>query len=290
MPGWAAKLYKSKVGFYCIELTRGKLVMFSVAMRKKCWALVLSKVSTWVYKFDASVRLSELMEPLQCCLESLGIAVEAEAQVYRLDVSLAHSNGFINATILDAVTLEDSMPNEPDEASDPEILECAESDVVSCSSEDVESGDVEAVTGSEGSVSEDLPAERMGNPKGVFVCYSSEYASMSLYTSRNQLTMRLRGKFLPELGEGPGSKSLCPDAFGADHTVAELVLKAWLLYRIANPSTFIQQKALRQQWWLHLLQRLQRDVVRIRSSGSTGSLEADALINDWAPGVLRDGI
>ena len=304
LPKWAVLLSRSKAGFYNLVLGASKQVVFSVGLRSRCWAFPLVQISPRKFAYDWSTRMCELLQPIGKCLMDLGLDLAAcQPSVQRLEVTRSRSESQVviyirHAYLVDAANVPERGAHGDSET---DCLEAEDSEVASCSS-DVESTqdgvDAECVSDisdvpdcgveAEDEAEDDLAGDIVRNPRGVFVLYSCEYATLSHIPRRNKqyFTIRVRSRWRRELSSLWHSKTFPEDVCGGDEEIIVFCLKCWLLYRLSK-NNFLKAKPMRKHWWLELEQSLREQIAEIHSETSTGAADADAFVREWAPGVLQ---
>lgn len=120
---------------------------------------------------------------------------------------------------------------------------------------------------------------------GTFVLQSNEYFTIEHHPEK-YLRVRLRVKWLQELGHHEKSKTVQPEEFDANLDVAVLVLRAWVLDRMKH-QRFLQKKSIRTAWYEQQVEDMRKVVAEVNVPGSTGCLEADQWIRECVPEVLH---
>jgi hypothetical protein len=115
-------------------------------------------------------------------------------------------------------------------------------------------------TESDASAEEPHIAEVIRAPKGSFVIWSCEHATLS-HNPTNGICKRLRPRWLQatELGTHEASKTLPVASFDHDSSVSYVVLQAWLLHRLRY-NNFLNRKESRKLFWLDQLHTLKKTV------------------------------
>ena len=107
----------------------------------------------------------------------------------------------------------------------------------------------------------------------------------------SNLKVIVKKRWVADMGSGTMSRTLTPQHYdevkGGSVPLTHCLLQTWMVQRF-RATNFALAKHSRQAWLSHLLNQLRRALQLVAGPAmqSTGNAKADALMREWAPGIL----